>query len=327
MADSAWLVVASEAVAQWDLDVETLEEVSRSENVVFRVQARDGSVFVLRIHRPDYHTYEELVSEQTWTVALTAAGIDVPVARPTRKGLPYGKVLVQGEMRWVGMLEWVEGQTMRSLIEASTDSHDIEERFRQLGGILAQMHNQAADWQPSAGFTRHAVDADGLMGARPFWGPFWRSSELSASKQAEFETLRARIYPLLHALPTKREHYSMIHSDLHPGNVIVTDKRLHVIDFDDAGFGWHAYDIAVALKDYESHAEFSTFQHALVAGYRRWRSLPEETVVLIPLFLVIRALASIGWIDARPDLGPSSYASMLIGYVDRHAEEVIALFE
>ena len=83
----------------------------------------------------------------------------------------------------------------------------------------------------------------------------------------------------------------------------------------------------VIRKDYESHAEFPRFQLALVAGYRRRRSLHEETVALIPLFLVIRALASIGWIDARPDLGPSSYASMLIGYVDRYAEEVIASFE
>ena len=38
---------------------------------------------------------------------------------------------------------------------------------------MAAMHNQASAWQPPAGFKRHALDADGLMGEAPFWGPFW----------------------------------------------------------------------------------------------------------------------------------------------------------
>ena len=41
--------------------------------------------------------------------------------------------------------------------------------------------------------------------------------------------------------------YSVIHADMHPGNIVVDGDRLTVIDFDDAGFGWHQYDIATAL--------------------------------------------------------------------------------
>jgi len=32
------------------------------------------------------------------------------------------------------------------------------------------MNNRAADWHPPAEFRRHVLDADGLMGAQPFWG-------------------------------------------------------------------------------------------------------------------------------------------------------------
>lgn len=328
MADSPWLEVAHEAVDQWDLDVDNIEEVSRSENVVFRLQCRDGGLFVLRLHRPGYHSYDELVSEQTWTAALAASGIDVPVVRPTREGLPYGNVQILGQQRWVGVLEWVEGQTMEFLIEASTDALEIAERFGQLGEILARMHNQAVDWQPPQRFVRHAVDADGLMGQRPFWGPFWRATMLSETQREKYAALRERIYALLRELQTSRKTYSLIHADLHPDNVVVSDKRLHVIDFDDAGFGWHVYDLAVALKNYEAHADFGSYQRALVSGYRRLRSLDDETVALIPLFLVIRALACIGWIDTRPDLEYfSEYASGLIDYVDIQAEKVVAAFE
>ena len=328
MADSSWLEAAREAVDQWDLDVADIEEVSRSENVVFRVQARDGGVFVLRLHRPAYHSYEALVSEQTWTDALAASGIDVPVVRPTREGLPYGSIQIHGEQRWVGVLEWVEGQTMDSLIKASTDAREIEERFGQLGELLGQMHNQAANWQPPDKFVRHSVDADGLMGDRPFWGPFWRAAALSAAKQTKYAALRERLHALLRALPTSSKTYSLIHADLHPDNVVVSDNRLHVIDFDDAGFGWHAYDLAVALKDYETHPDYVSYQRALVLGYRRLRSLDDETVALIPLFLVIRALASLGWIDARPDLGSfNDYASELVDIIDSRAEKVVAAYE
>lgn len=327
MADIAWLKLADEALSQWDLDAVDVREVSRSENVVFRVRTEDGGVFVLRIHRPGYHTYDELVSEQTWTASLSSAGIDVPVPVPTREGLHYGSIGVEGEQRIVGMLEWVEGETMRSLIAASTDSQAIEARFEQLGEILALMHNQAAEWQPPAEFTRHAVDADGLMGEQPFWGPFWKSAALSAAEQIQLGALRSRIFSLLRKLPTCHQTYSMIHADLHPGNVVVNGSRLHVIDFDDAGFGWHVYDLAVALKDYEEHSEIASFQRALVSGYRRLRPVSNELLDLIPLFLLIRALATIGWIAARPELAHDEFTPILLSHIDARAEEVLARYE
>ena len=40
---------------------------------------------------------------------------------------------------------------------------------------------------------------------------------------------------------------STIHADLHAGNILVRDGGVTVIDVDDAGFGWHVYELAVAL--------------------------------------------------------------------------------
>ena len=64
-----------------------------------------------------------------------------------------------------------------------------------------------------------------------------------------------------------------------------------------------------------------------MAGYRQARVLDDKTIALIPLFLVIRALASIGWADARPELDLTSYSLELIDYVERHAEDVVAAYE
>ncbi len=324
MTDAGLIGVARVALEQWNLNPSDLSEVSRSENIVFRVDTSMDGVFVLRMHRPGYHSYEELLSEQCWTKALGEAGIDVPVALATRKGAAYGRIRVFGEERYVGVLEWVEGQTLRSLIEADPDRTAAELRFRQLGRLLALLHNHAARWPLPSGFTRHAVDAEGLMGERPFWGPFWRSPALTVDQQKRFRALKEKIFEILRQLPKPADSFGLIHADLHPGNVVVNGERLHVIDFDDAGFGWHAYDVAVALKDYEAHADFSAYRDALVEGYRGSREFSDEMLATIPLFMLIRVLASIGWIAARPELGHPEYALHQAEYVDARAHDVLA---
>ena len=103
--------VAGRALPAWKLGVAKLELVSRSENVVFRVDARDGMAYALRVHRPGYHTLVELESETMWTAALNEAGIGAPVAQQTQSGEHYAVVEVPGtdEVRHVGLIPWFEG--------------------------------------------------------------------------------------------------------------------------------------------------------------------------------------------------------------------------
>jgi len=317
---------AGSALRQWRLEPARITQVSHSENVVFRIETTDRRSYVLRMHRPGYHSYEALVSEQLWTKALLDAGMDVPVCVPTDGGDPYGRVEVAGEERLVGVLEWVDGTTMAALMEAGEDESARIERFSALGALLGDLHTQASGWQPPPRFTRHTLDADGLMGTSPWWGPFWQAAVLNGNQQAAFARLRARIHRILLDLPVGPDQFSLIHADLHPGNVVVNTPRLHVIDFDDAGFGWHAYDIAVALKDYRNDPAFAVYREALIRGYRQRRSIDAETLALVPLFLLIRALASIGWADARPELGHPEYGVRLAREVEETAETVLARY-
>jgi Ser/Thr protein kinase RdoA (MazF antagonist) len=103
----------------------------------------------------------------------------------------------------------------------------------------------------------------------------------------------------------------MIHADLHPGNVLVRpDAGLSVIDFDDAAFGWYAYDLAVALSRYEGGAALDTFEAALLRGYRARRAFDEEAQ--LPLFRLVRRLAVIGWLGQRPEIDPGPRLEELV---------------
>jgi Ser/Thr protein kinase RdoA (MazF antagonist) len=111
-----------------------------------------------------------------------------------------------------------------------------------------------------------------------------------------------------------RGSYSMIHADLHPRNVLECGDQLHVIDFDDAGFGWHQYDIAVALFDHVMNPDFEAIHDALIAGYRSQRPVSDEALELLPLFLLIRALASLGWLNDRPEVDLYRFLPALIAH-------------
>lgn len=323
MADGDLNRIARYALGEWELGVLDVQEVSRSENIVFRLEGADGNLYVLRLHRPGYHSLEELVSEQIWTSALAAAGFNVPVPLMTRAGAPYGRVRVLEEDRFTGVLTWVSGETMDILMQKSPHAHSAGLRFRQLGRLLGRLHNHSSNWSPPAGFRRHALDEHGLAGERPFWGPFWDAACLSEAQRTRFTALRAQIFDILSGLPKEAASFSLIHADLHPGNVVVNGEQLHVIDFDDSGFGWHAYDLAVAMKDYQDHPQFEHFRDALIQGYRSVRQLPDQALSLLPLFLLVRALVSVGWADARPELDHPDYAQRLVSYVEEKADPVL----
>ncbi|MXX65564.1 MAG: hypothetical protein F4Z40_00780 [Chloroflexi bacterium] len=59
----------------------------------------------------------------------------------------------------------------------------------------------------------------------------------------------------------------------------------------------------------------------MLTGYRSLRPISDEAVALIPLFLVIRSLASIGWRWERPDLGRGATIPQL---VDEACRSVVA---
>lgn len=302
---STLLEVAEQAVKAWDFRVSQIEHIATSENTVFRVETETGKTYTLRIHRPGYHTLAELNAEQQWTAALNQAGIGVPKPVMTQDGRGYATVHVpkSTETRHVGMAEWIDGIPLARVMKETSDERVLVQYFDQLGRIAARIHNQATNWQLPDGFQRHAFDADGLMGDTPFWGPFWDLPEMEDSERRLILKTRNAIHQTLSEYGKQRGTYSLIHADLHPYNLLVNGTRLYAIDFDDSGFGWHQYELAVALFNSQNTPHFEALQNALLSGYRSERAFDDAAIELLPMFLLIRALALLGWTHERPEIG------------------------
>ena len=293
------------ALKAFPIEPDALELVSHSENVTYRViDRRDGLAYGLRLHRPWYHTLDELISERDWIRALDAGGIAVQAPVATRDGQEYAAVTIAatGERRFAGLARWTTGRVLAEVLRETTDSAAIARRFEQLGALTASLHDQATAWQPPPKFARHSLDADGLMGEKPHWGPFWDHAGFNDAERRLVRDARVRLHAVLTRLSRDAGVYSLIHADMHPGNVLVDGDKLTVIDFDDAGWGWHAYDIAVALFYQQRGPDPEALERAYVAGYRAVRPLSDEVLALLPTFRLIRGLAQIGWFHQRPEL-------------------------
>jgi Ser/Thr protein kinase RdoA (MazF antagonist) len=316
-ADATFGPAARAAVEAFPVAARRIELVSMSENVTYRVAATDGASYVLRLHRPGYHTLDELVSERVWIRALAAAGIAVPAPVRTRGGDEYTTVRVDatGERRHAGLARWIDGTMLADLLRDAQRA-TREDYFAQLGALVATLHDQASIWSPPQPFPRHAFDADGLLGERPFWGRFWEHPDLAESERQLLLATRARMRAVLDRRGRGPAAFGMIHADLHPSNVLLAGDRLAIIDFDDAGFGWHLYDIAVALFHQRlASRDYATAERAFLRGYRSVRAFSEEDAALIPMFLVIRGMVTIGWIRDRPELDTRQYFARLRDFV------------
>jgi Ser/Thr protein kinase RdoA (MazF antagonist) len=289
------------ALHEWDLAVVELAPIKVRENAVFRVDMADGRRAVLRVHRSGYHSDAELDSEFVWMRALEAGGIPVPRVIRSRRSRDFEVIaLPVAGTRQIDVFEWIDGRQLGSVESGvSGEGAVIAEQYRLIGTVAARMHNQAEGWQRPAAFRRHAWDAAGLVGEQPFWGRFWELAALTPGQKSLLLRARTKIAGDLAAFGTKPDRYGLIHADLVPENLLVDGPRVKVIDFDDAGFGWHLFELATSLYFITGDGIYPTARDALINGYRSQRQLSDGALEWLPLFLAVRGTTYLGWVHTR----------------------------
>ncbi len=200
------------------------------------------------------------------------------------------KSLVRGELDWVQHLIRNGVPAMRpilsdmgNLIEIVPDSHggnflcvaferaqggEIrkahlgESLFRNYGRLLGSMHAATKSYIPrDPTWRRPAWDSPGAISAE---------IEMPLGQEDVMEKYH-KLKDRLSRLPREPESFGLIHTDVHIGNLSITeDLKLSVFDFAECCYGHFIYDIAMvffyAVSAFDDPVEFMGRFHANFSG-------------------------------------------------------------
>lgn len=280
--------IARQALSFWHLENASLSLIADRENHVYRVDDQHlQTTWALRVHRAGLRTHSELQSESQWMQALGKAGLSVPYPVVSSNGHLCEEINSQ----WVDMQTWLPGETL--------STRESEAIYRLLGHAMAQLHTASDAWKLPPTFDRPAWDLDGLLGTEPVWDRFWENPYLDTQQQTLLRRFRAAATQALHT-DCQTLDFGLIHADLVSENVLIDldADHLHLIDFDDSGFGYRLFDLATVILRLQRNPTHEKYTYALIDGYMSTRPLDMGA---LDLFLALRACTYIGWIITRID--------------------------
>lgn len=290
--------LACEAAAAWG-GCPAPRLIKNRENAVFEVMLPSGRA-ALRVHRRGYQTEDAIRSELWWMEALADAGLPIP--RPLRAG--GGALVVRlADGRLASAIDWVDGAPIGAACVPFAGSADEQAAlYRRLGRLLADVHATTDRLTLPPAFSRPRWDAAGLLGDAPFWGRFWEHPGLTPEEAGLFTEARLFAQAHLADYAAAGADRGLIHADVLRENVFANGTALSLIDFDDCGFGFRLYDLGTALSQTLEEPALAQIATALADGYSEIRPLGQRERALLPLFTLLRTLASVGW--TMPRLAP-----------------------
>jgi Ser/Thr protein kinase RdoA (MazF antagonist) len=122
-----------------------------------------------------------------------------------------------------------------------------------------------------------------------------------------FRIVARRVQRLMNELGQGPDVYGLIHADLGvDSNVLFWKGEARAIDFDESGFGYWVFDLAIASEHCREDPEYPTYRDALLKGYAEIRSLPEGQLEHLDLFAAAFDVYWTLWATAAAHLSPNS---------------------
>ena len=305
--------IARAALEAYGLSEGRLRLIVDTGNITYRVKAVDhypveGSLYVdgcysLRLHQPGYQNEGAVDSELEWLYALSEAGLPVPQPLATNEGELSVEVSVPGVpvARRCSLLRWVKGRMAAKLVRPW--------HMKAIGRLIAQLQNHASSWRPPPGFVRRHYDRNGLWGDDT--GTGYTADEvwprIPRRYFEAFQEVTTRVEQVMEDWGKGLDVYGLIHADLGTeANVLFHRGEARAIDFDDGGYGYWVYDLAVPLVDLEGDDALPIFRDALLEGYSEIRSIPEEQLEKLELFQAAFRALEVFWGTACTIHNPDS---------------------
>lgn len=284
------------ALPRWNVAPEAeLKLLTISENATFRATGTGRGDMVFRVHRPHYHSREEIGSELAWVSALHSDGaVRTPTPIAQRDGSLIADIDDAGDIRHVVAFEFLPGHE-------PPEDENLSGWFHELGTIHARLHDHARRWRRPAGFVRKVWNFDTTVGPAPLWGDWRAGLGLTAAGRALLERTVGVLGERLTAIGDDPQAFGLIHADLRLANLLQDGEGLTLIDFDDCGFGWYLYDFAAAISFIETAPYIPALQAAWLEGYRTIAPVSAAEEARLSTFVMLRRILLTAWIASHAE--------------------------
>jgi Ser/Thr protein kinase RdoA (MazF antagonist) len=237
---------------------------------------------------------EAIGSELTWLAALNReAGLPVPAPVMTPDGKLLTNVFTSGipNGRVVSLMRWLDGRRFRKGLRPK--------HLTALGQVVAQLHNFSSGWRPPAEFTRPHWDWDSQLGGSMFRHPLEEVVDTIPSKfKQPFQVIIQEAKRVMESIGKGADAYGMIHADLYPENVLFKAGKAFPIDFEDCGYGYWMWDIAIALSEWAWGKDWERMRDAFWEGYTQIHTLPKTQWTQLDLFVATQFATMVLWSSA-----------------------------
>ena len=245
-------------------------------------------MYVLRIHRPCYHSKSAIASELLWLLSLKDFGIHVPMPIIGLNG-KFLQVIhhnIHGS-RYVVLFHWINGNEPKK--------SDLATSFKRLGKITAKLHVHSSQWLRPIWFNRPIWTFETMLSDAAIWGKWQDAPYLDKRGISIISSCTKRIKVDLCNYKSNDSTFGLIHADLRLTNLLIEGDHTYVIDFDDCGFSWLMHDLAAAMSFFEHDPNLLAWIINWLQGYITEKSLTKSDIEMIPTFILQRRVQLLAW--------------------------------
>ena len=244
-------------------------------NMLFFLDTEDAR-FTLRIYRAGT-SIDKIRSEVYWLKALWNNGqIKTLSPVPGRDGEMIQSISPNDlPSRYATVYDWIPGETL---------AEKTPELIRNLGTMVGRMHHVSETLELPQWFTRPRYDIDSVT-LKIEAALESDHTDASAEEFAKLSSLSSRCSQFVTEQGEGRNVFGLIHSDLEPHNIIISDGQPCPIDIVEFGFGYYISDILTLSRHLNEDEQAIFFE-----GYQEIRALPKDYRQQLALFEELRLL-------------------------------------
>ena len=249
-------------------------------NMLFFLHTEDAR-FTLRIYQAETSVHK-ILSEIYWLKALWDNGQIKTLSPVTGRDGEMIQSISPNDLpsRYAVVYHWIPGETLSALSAAEK----TPELIRNLGNIVGRIHHVSETLELPQWFTRPRYDIDWFT--PKIEAALGRDhTDASAEEQAKLSSLSSRLSQFVAEQGEGRDVFGLIHSDLEPHNIIISDGHPCLIDVVEFGFGYYLSDILTLSRHFSEDEQTIFFE-----GYQEIRALPKDYRQQLALFEELRVL-------------------------------------